>query len=427
MVLTATATKATKDQILETLNLSSNDVLMVQQTPDRPNLFYSKQYVDKNDPLEVVFGNLINEIETMGVDTPRTLVYCQTRKQCSVLFRMFEVFLGSKMYSDGSTSPQKRLVEMFHAGTPKRVKEHIIENMTKENGHLRIAICTVAFGMGINCKQVRRVVHFGPSKTVEQYVQECGRAGRDGLGSTCTLLHNGLLSAYSDRDMKLFLQYEGCSRKWLRSHFESPISSTCLLHKCCGHCTVDCDCQQKGCKEFWSPSLNTSSTLPVQKLSVSAGQRSQITRAVSKEQKKQLKKELHSLQQEMVNDVNLDTMVTCPNVLMEFNYFHVNQVLEHCKCLFTIHDVVDCVEIWRMQYATGILRVLQRVFNDIDLDSIEACEDVLPAEMSNYSDWSQVRDDSTLVAMLDSQDLEDLSSFNTCMDTADSSILDVSM
>ena len=36
-------------------------------------------------------------------------------------------------------------------------------------------ICSVAFGMGVNCKKVRRVIHFGPSKSVELYVQECGR------------------------------------------------------------------------------------------------------------------------------------------------------------------------------------------------------------------------------------------------------------
>ena len=65
--------------------------------------------------------------------------------------------------------------------------------MTIAGSHLQVLIATIAFGMGVNCKGVRRVIHFGPSKNIEQYVQESGRAGRDGEDSTCIILYNGLL------------------------------------------------------------------------------------------------------------------------------------------------------------------------------------------------------------------------------------------
>jgi superfamily II DNA helicase RecQ len=54
----------------------------------------------------------------------------------------------------GDCLPQNRLVEIFHAGTPPLAKEHITKNLADKNGHLRILVCTIAFGMGVNCKKV---------------------------------------------------------------------------------------------------------------------------------------------------------------------------------------------------------------------------------------------------------------------------------
>lgn len=173
MVLTATATKKTKLEILETLKLPLKDVVCIQESPDRANLGFSKYFLQNADSLEEIFGCLIRESSDKGRETDRTIIYCQTRKQCSIVFRTFEVYLGKKLYLNTEKSkPQERLVEMYHAGTPDSVKCHILTNMSDSSSHLRVLISTVAFGMGVNCKEVRRVIHFGPSKSIEQYVQE---------------------------------------------------------------------------------------------------------------------------------------------------------------------------------------------------------------------------------------------------------------
>ena len=218
LILTATATKTTKAEILSTLHLSEKKIIFIEQSPDRPNLKYSIQYVDKNEPLAVAFCTLVAELKCMGTNTPRTLIYCQTRKQCSVLFRVCEVFLGQSLFF-GAKRPQNRIVEMYHAGTSSQVKGHVVRNMACDDGHLRVLISTIAFGMGVNCKKVRRVIHFGLSKSVEMYVQECGHAERDGLPSKCVLLHNGLLSAHCDNDIKSYISTRECCRKKLIDHF----------------------------------------------------------------------------------------------------------------------------------------------------------------------------------------------------------------
>ena len=60
--------------------------------------------------------------------------------------------------------------------TTSSVKESILQSYCKPGGTLRVIIATVPFGMGLDCPDVRKVIHWGPSSDIEQYLQETGRA-----------------------------------------------------------------------------------------------------------------------------------------------------------------------------------------------------------------------------------------------------------
>ena len=126
--------------------------------------------------------------------------------------------------------------------------------MTLADSYLRIrvAICTIAFGMGVNCKEVRRVVHFGPSKNIEQYIQESGRAGRDGKQSACIMLYNGTLAVNCEKDMKELLQSSRCRRQDLLRNFSAQTESKVIPgHNCCDICSIKCDCDSPECGNHW--------------------------------------------------------------------------------------------------------------------------------------------------------------------------------
>ncbi len=177
-----------KWKIFEVLVLCKEKTFSIQKSPERFNLLYSFQYIDNDLELQNIFIEVISGVKEKGEKSTRTIIYCETRKQAALVWRAFQVALGKDMYVNGTMQAKDSLVEMFHSGTPETSKQHILKfSVSLPDGHVRVLICTIAFGMGIDIKAARKVIHFGPSQTVESYLQECGRVGRDGGQSQCIL------------------------------------------------------------------------------------------------------------------------------------------------------------------------------------------------------------------------------------------------
>lgn len=136
---------------------------------------------------------------------------------------------------------------MFCACTTTNVKDSILNSFRNPQSVLRIVVATVAFGMGLDCPNVRRIIHWGPSSDLEQYLQETGRAGRDKLQSRAILFNIGLPGVELDSKMKEYSNNKDtCRRKLLLKHFDdtfesdqSIIVSNC---QCCDVCAQVCMC-----------------------------------------------------------------------------------------------------------------------------------------------------------------------------------------
>jgi len=96
------------------------------------------------------------------------------------MYQMFQQHLGEN-FTEPLGVAKYRLLDMHCKCTEPDMKEAILRAFCAPNGNLWIVIATIAFGMGLDCRDVHQIIHWGPSHDVESYVQETGRGGRDTL------------------------------------------------------------------------------------------------------------------------------------------------------------------------------------------------------------------------------------------------------
>ena len=96
LALTATATEYTIRTILEILMMK--DPCIIYESPDKPNIAYSVHYISKNKSLERCFKWLSDELVEHGINTTRTIIYCQTIKECTIVYSTIKAMLGNNLY-----------------------------------------------------------------------------------------------------------------------------------------------------------------------------------------------------------------------------------------------------------------------------------------------------------------------------------------
>ncbi len=259
IALTATATRDTRVAIFDALLM--NDPHLIMESPNKENIAYVVEYMQKSTSLSSYFAWVADDIITKKTAATRTIIYCQTIRQCSVVYSALKNLLQDKIYEDPvNRDPQRVLLDMLHSCTPNSNKVNILESFQREDGCVRVLVATIAFGMGVDCKKVHRTIHFGPAKNVESYIQESGRAGRDDTQSTAYLLYQGLQFTHVEKDMKAYINSKECRRKFLLSFFDVKFSPKIPLHLCCDNCSKICNCGLKDCTVLSYPTSSVESS-----------------------------------------------------------------------------------------------------------------------------------------------------------------------
>ena len=245
MALTATATRLTRQLVIRILKMIHPKIVSI--SPNKPNIKYNVQV--NMQSLEETFSPLVEEIRQKRTATARTIVFCRTYDQCARIYMFMVNRIGKEITEPIGVCqdiPKFRLVDMFTACTHPTVKDSILNSISSKDGTLRVIIATIAFGMGLDCPNIRRIIHWGPSSDVESYLQETGRAGRDGEQATASLYYTNIdIGQLEDEAMKKYCKNKTkCRRMILLQEFDFPINDTrtTSLCSCCDVCELTCTC-----------------------------------------------------------------------------------------------------------------------------------------------------------------------------------------
>lgn len=166
LALTATATKAVRDDLVRILSL--DDPLILAESPDRPNLQFEVIQCSGAARLRAL-SRLVIRIGRPGI------VYCSTTRDVDAV--------------QGALAKLGIPVQRYH-GKMSAAARREQQELFMRPGRRVVMVATSAFGLGIDKPDIRYIIHFQAPASIEQYVQEAGRAGRDGKPAHCVLLYS---------------------------------------------------------------------------------------------------------------------------------------------------------------------------------------------------------------------------------------------
>ena len=317
---------------------------LVFLSPDKENIKYVVQMANKDGELDKTFSWLIKDLEDHSGNTKKTIVFCSSFKECGDIYDILLQCL-----------PETYLhyIAMYHARTPQRIKDKVLDDIVNHDSEIRLVIATSALGMGVNIPDIYRVIHYGIPEDIESYVQAVGRGGRDGSRVLAILYYRNYHLRHCDTKMRAFIKNrEHCRRLEILKFFGVKAKQMSVLHNCCDICTKKCTCGSCPSELYQS----------VENDLILNNKHNKLTRQVSSEQRKTFISVVNDIKNELREKTSVLGSMFLQSMLEDGI---IEELASNLEQLFTVEDIVENFPILEIQVASEILSVVDDIFSDI--------------------------------------------------------------
>tara|TARA_Y100001954_G_C15812399_1_gene605820 strand:+ start:1799 stop:3304 length:1506 start_codon:yes stop_codon:yes gene_type:complete len=231
IALTATATNSVESDIVNKLKLDISNTALTKSSIYRSNLKY---IIRVKIDFETDMNNLYKTDQDKLIPT---IIYTNTVKNTDKICNYLVDELGIKCIN-------------YYSSMDRDIKKEIHELFI--NDKICCLVATIAYGMGVHKNNIRRVIHYTPPASIEQYYQQVGRAGRDGNESECILYYNSTDFSLphtkncveKSNIMNEYCCTNKCRNQFILNYFEDDSNIIKKIGCNCDNCILDTDVKE---------------------------------------------------------------------------------------------------------------------------------------------------------------------------------------
>ncbi|XP_057290781.1 bifunctional 3'-5' exonuclease/ATP-dependent helicase WRN-like [Hydractinia symbiolongicarpus] len=346
-------------------------------------------------------------------DTHKVIIYCRSATLCGFVYYHVRKMIERETLGNGMKSTD--LIALFHSGTLEAQKSNVLSALTSDTGTIRLVVATSSLGCGVNMKNVKFVVHYGPAYDTADYCQQVGRAGRNIEGLCHAVLYvfpqgrgnvnNSMVSYIQSHEKSrqdtclsfllsrcpafltlLFLAHEkSCFRTSLYTPFNEDGNSVMPLspgHNCCSFCARKCECDECPLFPFEIVTEEKESKLFGKK----------IIREVSEDDKQLVKDMLVEYHETICSK----PMLLVPGEVMTgLSKSCINEIVLHLPYINSMEYIQNNLNLGT-DTSKELMLILNDVFHDIEVPDVhKECDDSMEIvdktnlECPEFSDFSE--------------------------------------